>query len=229
MARISLNKLGEYMTARGGRRRRIILDQQLPQTYLTSRYAKARSAICSYLKDGDAEALIATQQALSSSREGTEHQIEVRMNCAEAIDAFARLDRHLGLGNEAEFYSAPSKPHHLEIGGVDISVAPDVLVRVTRRGREQWGAVKLYFAKGADYQLQEDGARFVATLLHEWCSGTRDGESARPSFSLSVDVFRGRVVAAPTARTRRLEDIEASCEEIARAWRPEDPAQGRRG
>jgi hypothetical protein len=47
--RISVNKLGEYMTATPLRRRRIIQDQKRPKDYIVPRYTEAQDAIVAYL------------------------------------------------------------------------------------------------------------------------------------------------------------------------------------
>ena len=43
--RISVNKLGEYMTATPLRRRRIVLDQKRPKTFIFARYREPQDAI----------------------------------------------------------------------------------------------------------------------------------------------------------------------------------------
>lgn len=53
--RISINKLGEYMTATPARRRQIVRDQKNPPAFKAARYKPARETIVSYLEDGMAD------------------------------------------------------------------------------------------------------------------------------------------------------------------------------
>src|ERR1700722_10570338 len=51
--RISVNKLGEYLTATSpARRRRLVRDQKVPSDFAVPRYAKAWEPISKYLKSG---------------------------------------------------------------------------------------------------------------------------------------------------------------------------------
>ena len=219
MAKISVNKLGEYMVARSpARRRRIILDQHQPATFITSRYSAARKAIADFLIDQDHPKLAAAAVQLRDERGGTDHAHETRQLCADAINSF--IDMAPALAIDGVTYSAaPQRPHKLVMAEVEVSVAPDVMLVGTVRRRNLGGALKLYFAKGNDKLLLEDGSRYVATAIHEWLAGhPHGGHAPHAAYCLSVDVFRGRVTAAPTARIRRLDDLRAACEEIAAGW-----------
>src|SRR5437764_14394224 len=50
--RISVNKLGEYMVAKAGRRRTIVSDQKHPKDFIVARYTAVYDAIARCLVNG---------------------------------------------------------------------------------------------------------------------------------------------------------------------------------
>lgn len=85
------------------------------------------------------------------------------------------------------------------------------------RGGRRVGCLKLYFAKTGP--LDDRSGPYVATVLEEFANrNPLGGARVDGSVVLVVDIFAGRVFRAPRARTRRLDDVTAACEEIAARW-----------
>jgi len=103
----------------------------------------------------------------------------------------------------------------VELGGVAISVRPEVLVA----GPEA-GAVKFYLSKTNPLTKDERGrlgsAGFAAAALHLWADEAFGG--AAPERCLVVDVFAGEVYEAPVRNATRRRHMLAACEEIAAVW-----------
>jgi len=106
----------------------------------------------------------------------------------------------------------------LLVAAVQVSVRPDVIIRSTNRsGGQTVGAIKLYFPK--TISLSDDAGAYIATTLHQYVNeyfsayGTADYRRCHV-----VDVFGQQIFTAPPSFIRRRRDIEAACEEIARAW-----------
>lgn len=57
---------------------------------------------------------------------------------------------------------------------------------------------------------------YGAVLLYEYLK--RRGDSPMRRYCMMVDVFPGMYATVPSATSRRLRDLEASCEEIAQRW-----------
>jgi hypothetical protein len=93
--RISLNKLGEYLTASPLRRKRIIQDQQDPKSFITTRYSDARDEIVDFLSNGmiDDEKLFAAAKKLRTEDAPTEYSQQDKSASADAIENF--LDTYL--------------------------------------------------------------------------------------------------------------------------------------
>lgn len=55
---ISVNKLGEYLTATPARRRRIVHDAKYPSTFMVARYTTAENTIADWICSGCADDLM---------------------------------------------------------------------------------------------------------------------------------------------------------------------------
>lgn len=219
--RISINKLGEYMTATPGRRRGIVRDQRRPKGFLVPRYNEAQNAIIRSLtaEDRDPGALLDEIQRLRSKPAASAWEEQRNASCAEALAAFLEIWDEVP--TNARYERAPQQPPVLRYGDVAVSVRPELISHgVTRR--ETWvGALKLYFSK--TNPLTPDAGAFIATGLADFAEQylALSGK-ALPSRCLVIDVFARRIFTPPRSRRRRQAELLAACEEIARAW----PAAG---
>ena len=216
--RISVNKLGEYMTATPLRRRRIIQDQTRPKAFIFPRYSEAQSAITRYLtaERQDESLLLSEIERLSLAPSATEWEEQRKRLCVEALERFLEVAESLELGGLSAT-AAGSDPRRLTIGGLEVSVRPEVLLHGLNRLKQPVaGAIKLYFAKS--FPLSADGGEYVATAVHEYLESSGHHERADPRLCEVIDVFGRRVFHAPRAVARRRKDLAAACEEIVRAW-----------
>ena len=221
MARISANKLGEFLvTSNPVRRRRIISDQKNPNGAAVPRYRLAMDPIDTYLQSGgvEANAVLTVIDQLRNQEGGSDWVLDDRKNTAEALDCFLDLSSRLPL-DDVEYLRGDTDPPKLSISGVDVSVRPDFLIFFQRRGVQCVGAVKFHFIKSEESALEQRGSEYVATLLQRWLN-IHGPRNKRPMHThcFSVDVFRGTIVAAPGSFVRRMAEMEAACEEIAARW-----------
>lgn len=126
-----------------------------------------------------------------------------------------------------EFHSVYINPsaydQYKQTGEFPDGTVPDQ--RTQQRGIEgghqrlQYRALKIHFIKDDDKALSASGQQYVATLCHKWLENFAPS-SLVPSHDLclSLDLFRRNVVHSPKAVTRRMNDIEAACAEIAALW-----------
>lgn len=216
--RISVNKLGEYLVqADSARRRRIIQDQKQPIGRIVSAYREAKDAIVQVLMGAGGPTLLQRATQLASDRSGTTKAVTNRQNSVLALEKFVDVLQELPEG--VVYVTPPRRPAPLTIAGVDVSVAPDLLVHAAGKDAPIIGALKLHFPKDDERALGANGSQFVAVLLHRWLLANPIGaRRVAPELCLSVDVFRQSVHCAPRAQQRRLERIEDGCEEIAARW-----------
>ena len=217
-ARISINKLGEYMTAHPGRRRKIVQDQKYPSDFVVARYSSARDAIIQHLLGQiDDSGVIAIIDSLGETVATTPWQEQDAQLSAEALEAYLDIDDH-GLDVEALRVGEPSAPR-FEVGGVEVSVRPDLLAAaVDGRGRDVVGGVKLHVSK--TNTLDDEAGEYVATILHQWAESelTTDGGIVDRRLCVVIDVFGKRSFVAPRSHIQRMRRVEAACEEIALRW-----------
>lgn len=216
--RISVTKLGEYMVANPSRRRRIVIDQKRPQDYIVARYNDAQDAITEFLVSAiEKEFLRKRAEELSGGVASTEWQAQSNQLCAEAINSFLEFVDSISLEGY-KLQRGDASPPKLEIAGVSVSVRPEILIGGTsRKGEQLNGAIKLYLSKTTSLNLE--AAEYAATTVHQFVKDNQLG-SGKPDFRLCyvVDVFNKKIFSAPRSHVRRRSDIEAACEEIARAW-----------
>jgi hypothetical protein len=217
--RISVNKLGEYMTATPSRRRRIIEDQKRPRDYIVPRYTEAQDVIVAYLTAGTHVngSLLEAIERLGNSPAASEWDEQRRNLCAEAIQSFLDLVDDLDLDG-LDLRAGNNGQSRLLIAGVEVSIRPELtIIRAGASRNPASGAFKLYFSK--TNPLGEESGAYVGTMVHHFVDEYPMGcEPADHRLCRVIDVFARRVYAAPRSFIRRRSEIQAACMEIARAW-----------
>ena len=141
----------------------------------------------------------------------------------EVIETFQRSVNALGLSGAR--YEAPPRPSQsLTISGVEVSVSPDAVSRVSvRGGRDRVGEVFIRCAIGTAGDAAEnrraDANGHLATIAHmhtvQYLNGLGDPHAQT---SMVIDVSRGLIVRGPASTTRRVANITAACAMIAAIW-----------
>ncbi len=218
--RISVNKLGEYLTATPVRRKRIIHDAKFPSTFMVSRYVAAENAIADWICSGGTDELMLTQ-AIAALRTGEPRSSFARSRrdcCVTAIARAARLQDKLRLPNGRVTYVRANSATPLSLGELTVSVRPEVLLYVGGGDQRRLGGIKLYFSK--QHPLDQQAADFISTLL--WQSlvirAAKDFVLLDPEQIKVVDVLAGEVYMLPKTYKQRLKEIAAAGEEIAERW-----------
>lgn len=215
--RISVAKMGEYLTVPAHRRERILYDQKYPADYITTRYRGAYAAIrSSLLAGGDVVGRLLEKARLIENAVTTKpYEAAAKEGCAQAIQRFAKLYPGLRLEGLTPAI-AGNQGFSLDIEGVEISVAPVVLLRrVKRDGSEETGALLLAISKGV--KLSDHSGRAVAEILRQ--ALVQGGlVSVRPKLCMVVDIFARGVFVAPPRNQRLTSEIESACREIAVRW-----------
>ncbi len=215
--RFSLNKLAEYLTASPRRRRRLILDQIRPVVYKAGRYTRARSALQRFICDPTRttehlKRVAARLRDRAGDPDLDPFEAQCLRGSARAIEAF------LPIADDFRYEEAIAVPGgrrdtSLVVAKVKVSVAPDVSI-IAPGTERQIGAVKFHF--GRTYPLSQNSRQYAATILYSLIE-TNGGTPVR-TLCDSVDVFGAASESAPRATKRRLDDVEAACEEIAERW-----------
>lgn len=220
LPRISLNKLGEYMTATPSRRRQIVRDQRRPKGFLLPRYNEAQAAIvrCLTAPEPNLADIVADIRRLAASASRSTWEAQRNALCTAALEAFLEIGDQFIDTSQFTLSRAPQRPPLLTYGEVSISVRPELIVRAVGRTRaSRVGAVKLYFSKTTP--LREAGGTIAATALADFAEQfLAMNEKVDPRLCQVVDVFAHTIYRASRARVRPHADLLAACDEIARAW-----------
>ena len=211
-----MNKLGEYMVAKAGRRRTIVSDQKHPKDFIVARYTAVYDAIARCLSAGGDPLIIreAMEDIYQATPKNMWQQQDLALS-AEALDLFLNLIDEIDLRKFSVSRSAEGAPP-MNIAGVAVSVRPELYLRVAGSNGLA-GAVKLYVSKRGP--LADDAALYVGTVLHQYMN-----EVLTPVVKIEakncmvIDILAQRVYTAPTSFKQRRKDILAACEEIVRAW-----------
>lgn len=110
------------------------------------------------------------------------------------------------------FYKSDKKS--FELSGVNIIVAPDLILRYKKNWINCLGGIKFHISK--DKTFSYDGAQVAAygimSLLEKEVAG--NDEIVDPILCLSIDVFGQRVMNALSLQNDIPERVENACEEI---------------
>ena len=216
--RISVNKLGEYLTCSASRRRRILEDAKDPKSFIVPRFNDFYAIATQYLvsnplNDGIITAAIEKIQSRQPCTDWEEHN---KMLNVDLLGNLMDIPDLLPL-NGLTMTALPLSQDDLTIAGVAVSVRPEIPIRGSDRGRDVIGALKLHVPKS--FSLDDETADYVATTVQQHlatyppCGGDIDYR-----LCFVADVPSRAVFAAPRSFTRRRKDIEAACEEIAARW-----------
>lgn len=219
--RISINKLGEYLTGTPRSRRRVIERQKRPPGFAVSYYQPAQKAIVEFLEAGAQEPETITN-ALHELENKTPHSDweKTRISgCIEALHSFYDNYNEVLNIEGRSFKKGKNTVPKLNMGGVEVSVRPELLIFGNdEEGIQTVGAVKLYFGKNSP--LDPETGKYIAATTHQWVEEhlTLNNYKAPYSETGVYDVFEAKFIQAPKSYIRRRRDIRAACDEINMMW-----------
>lgn len=218
--RISINKLGEYLTATPARRKSIIKDQKYPpEIFITGKYNDAFDPIIDFfVRDAlNPEGLHRAVGALSSRPTRNDPEAADLKNNILALQRLIKTADTVPFAG-LTFRAAKQQGALLTIGKVAVSIRPELeIVAPQRGGGTKYGLLKLYLGK--THPLNEESGQLIATTVHQFAEthfGSPENVDRKRCYVL--DVFQGKLFIAPVSYTKRRSDIEAACEEIAARW-----------
>lgn len=216
--RISLNKLGEFLTTTPARRRRILMDQKYPSTFIVARYNDAESAISDYLSKDikDLSVLDSALLTIENKVVSTEWESQTKGLNYEAVDFFYDFADQIDFQNCTFTKVNKSSISPMSFGDVTISIRPEVLIQKGFKDNKQIGAVKLYFSK--NNSLTKQSGEYIASVLMEYLRTTQKECIPLNKICCVIDVFNQQVYFAPASYKRRMADVIAACQEISAIW-----------
>ncbi len=217
-ARISVNKLGEYITSKAARQRSILYNQKFPPDYVTPFYEDASEAISLFIAGGMEKPAILENRinALGQTPVNTTWQQRRMLGNIEAIETFTGLINDLDLSGLACRLGSHNPPR-MPIRNVEVSVRPEVILSRPAKGGRQVGALKLHFPK--TNPLTEDMAGYVSAVAARFCDAYLADEGVADSrLCFVLDLASARVYPGVKSTTLRMKDVDAACDQIFNLW-----------
>ena len=218
LARISVNKLGEYIVANPIRRRSIIKDQKKPRTIYIARYTRAETEIQNYIVNdsGNIEHLAAVARELVTADYPSDWKRETAELCSKALYSFIKVAGDIpaeGLLRQR----INDNVVKMEISKVAVSVRPEILLAKPNAPDEIIGGIKLYFSKTAP--LEKGTGEFIASIVYRYIAEYISTEAVADYKKCFVlDVFTGHIFVAPKSYKNHMKYAQAACDEIAALW-----------
>lgn len=216
-----LSKLAEYAGTASSTRRRSLVRGQLRQAVDASDvrrwwYSEARAQIRKFLRTPATTRhdlrRSANQLRDQAADEVKQSKKEALLASARAIEALMPVAESLRSGSAV---ATAAKRHDAAVhrGNVRIVVAPDILF--LERGTEHVvGALKLHASQ--ENRLDSEALLNAACLLFTYLE--EHGDRPARQHCIMVDVFTPAFEGAPARMKRRLQALDAACEEIEGWW-----------
>lgn len=215
--KITVNKLGEFLTATPKRQRKILEAIKYPgeNKFMFTGYNEARRAIKNYvLNDFNEDILL---ECINEFEEKTE---EERDNFTDStIDALTIvLESNEITDTGFTFLPYEGSNPKLIIEGVEVSVNPEFIVHSETSKGKYIGAAKFHISRSGHYG--EEGGKYISAILHAFVEEhiDLDGRTLRNTNCVSYDVFTDSLIECPNSIVRRWEDIQAGCQNIQAIW-----------
>lgn len=215
-------KLAEYTVTASSTRRRTLVKTQIKQALEDPEkrrwwHNEAKAEIRKFFRVRSTTSRNLLEAASRLRDEAAEAGIKeskrvTLLASARAIEAFAPIAE--SVRDEGLIASAGKRDNaRMYRGKVQIIVAPDLLF--LERGTEQVvGALKLHATQ--EFKLESEALLNAAAVLYTYLK--ESGEQPDHAHCFVVDVFTPAFEAAPQRLQRRMQAVEAACEEIEGWW-----------
>lgn len=218
--KMTVNKLGEFLTANPARQRRILEQLKYPKEnkFSSSSYSEAREAIKNYFLSGfDEQVILNCISDLEGKEATSDYQMGMISSSIEALECI--LDsQEISRFNDAEFLPYGGSNNKMNIKGVEVSIYPDLMLKTQSRNVEYLGGLKIHLSKSGT--LSEMGAKYVAVMLYSFIEQNelQAGLKIRPDNCVSFDVFTDLLMPCPNGVKMRWNEIESGCLNIMAIW-----------
>lgn len=228
--RFSANHLAEYLCTRDASQRdAVIRKAKFPRKPAVTAYRQVTPAIRTFLssnsRDMSALDALAHRLTLKAEREEGYNRAEA-LRCVAALEAF-KATWLASRWTKVRFDAGP-RDLVLKLEGVAINVRLDP--PVSEEGQDgqifSGGCVLLTANTPEARKNIEERKKYVAALVHWALEETSTNIEPLPRLCMSMDIFGGSVVRAPTALERLRRTIKSTCREAASKWAAIEPPSG---
>ncbi len=216
--RLSLNQLAEFSGATEKGKQRIVRQQVEPNPFLIPWYQLTKAKIKRSIElKGNPEPIYQGIEALIGRKPANKRQAIDRIVSIEALERFIKMKLPEVLSKmDYSFFKPEIKS--VNITGVNVIVAPEIIIKGELNGETIIGGIKLHVSKNKPFDYTK--SLYVATTIYKYLKENvaKDDEVVYPGLCLSLDIFGDRIVSAPEKPEKVLAEIEKYCEEIKKIW-----------
>jgi hypothetical protein len=215
---ISLNQFAEFSKGSIATKKRIIKQQQAPNKFLIQWYQTARSAIKKYLKD--INNLTPIDKAIDQLLDKTVQSKRQQSDKTVSIEALQQLKTIAfpSIMKSVDFEIIKIDSKLVQLNGVNIIIAPDVIFKGYFYGQIIYGAVKIHICKYKPFDFGQ--TQYVSNLIYKYLNKQvpKSQGIVLPELCLCIDIFGGRVTSADAKSQKISTEIKMLCEELKMLW-----------
>lgn len=211
---ISLNQLAVFPGLTEAGKRRVIAQQLQPDPFRIPWYQLPRGRLKKSIEqNGNLKPIYDGINALMKRKPENRRQETDRKVSIEALERYLsiKLPR---LFKEVKFEIIKPGIKSLPISGLEVIVAPDLIVRGQLNGQIVVGAVKFHICKRKPFDLQE--SKRVASTIFRYLNKVFDKEEMTilPELCCCYDVFSDRIMTARDTDDHVVREVDSICNEI---------------
>ena len=217
---ISINQYADFIKSTDAKKQRIIRDQKKPNKFRIAYYQLAKARIRKTLTDnGQLKHINDALANLASRVPNNKRQISDKHVSIEALEKFLRLKIPKVLENEnIEFVNSKLYKNDIDVHGVSIIVAPEIIFKLIIDGNEVFGGLKLHVSKSNSFDKEQQ--QVIASGICHYLENNvaLDKQIVLPEFCISLDIFGNGFITNSTAKKDVIESYKKECLEIIRIW-----------
>jgi hypothetical protein len=214
---ISINQLAEFHFATESTKNRIIQQQLNPNQFKVSWYQTPKSKVKKCIELGcDLHPIYEGIENLINKQTVNDNQKRKKDISIEALRKFIEIKLPIILRNN-KYEIIKTKVKSTYINGVEVIVAPDVIVKGIINGKTVLGGIKIHISKNKpfDYSQSKIVANTIATYLKNEIAD--ETVEVLPELCFSLDIFSGKIIAS-TIDKRTDDLIFEICLNVRKTW-----------
>jgi hypothetical protein len=216
--KISINQIAEFSVASNSNRNRIIKQQINPNKLLIPWYQTAKSTAKKYLWNvNDITILRKGIELLEKKDAKNNRQMIDKKVSIEALNILQTINVPPLLRKiKYEIISVSDKS--ISLNGVEIKIAPDVIIKGMYKGKIVYGAIKFHVCKSKPFEFKQ--CEYVGALLKHYLRKkvAKPNEAVLSELCLCLDIFSERYVPSPINSSKRLTELKQLCLELKSLW-----------
>jgi hypothetical protein len=217
-AKLSINQLAEFSRSSDKGKLRIVNQQIIPNKFLIPWYQTTKAKIKKFFEEkGDTQPILDGINQLMNKKPENKRQFINKNVSIEALQKF--IDFKLPeILNGIDYEIVKPRIKSVFISGLDVIVAPEVVVKGIINGRTVYGGVKIHISKSKPFTIKE--SRCVAACVYKYITDVvaDENETVLPEMCFSLDVFGNRLVSAKDNYEETMTDIRNICQEVLEIW-----------